>query len=152
MTKKEAVEYARKRLNEGATEEELFGELFELTEKSEPTIVGYVKAAKDEIEMGNALEPEKSKGFDDPFAKYVIKDNEKDSCIMIVENIVVSDTELEGEYPNERPKRLSKPYILRVNPMFYRRRFLSGDYKRQGLTVHKVIWTPKGVEDLDLKK
>lgn len=151
MTKKEAVEYARKRLNEGATEEELFGELFELSEKSEVTISSYIKAAKEEIELGEALNPSLANSFSDPFADYVIKDNEKDSCIMIVENIVVSDTELEGEYPNERPKRLSKPYILRVNPMFYRRRFLTGDYKRQGLTVHKVLWTPKGVEELELK-
>lgn len=164
MTKSESVFHAENRFREGASEEELFDELLELTGKSEITVRNYIADAKEllnseiaketkkEIEKDEAESKKSSKDVkeDDPLANFIIKAEEKGTVILLVEEMAFSETETEGEYPNITPKKVSKPYILKINPMQYVRMF-SGEAPPStalSLKVHKVLNMPKGVQSL----
>ena len=88
----------------------------------------------------------------DEFADWKLPDGEEGYVHLLVENVSIDPTRTIGEYPNERPLRLSRPYVWTLNPIQYERKILNGVYKGLGLTIHKALHLPNECKPLPKNK
>lgn len=137
MDKAAAIEFIKGQLEGGTPKDVILSEVIEKTGKSITTAKNYLK----EAEAGDEPEQAEPAKVGDPYDDYKPKASDKDSVHLLAEVVAFSATEMEGTGMNATPKRLSKPYVLKVSTEQYEQS--KGNYAAIGVTIHKVLYTPK---------